>query len=136
MEGMANGGDTANNASTINGAAVPSVGSSMGSFDEDFISAAVVGGDGNSFVKEAMEFLDVDSFMVATSGNMDVNAEHRADSLEKPFEGAAIMNNSKLAEVNLEKNFLDKEPDEIVSGDVVSGGDRDKSVRSHIVFMR
>jgi hypothetical protein len=49
-KGAPNGGDAANDISPIDGAAVPNVSSSVGSLDEDSVSATVVSGHGDSFI--------------------------------------------------------------------------------------
>ena len=78
----ANGRYATNNVGTINGAAVPSVGSGMGSFNKDFVSASVIGSNRYSFVQEAMKFFDANGFMITACCNVEVNVEHGADSFE------------------------------------------------------
>ena len=77
-----NDGDTTNNISAVNRAAVPGVGSSMGSFDEDGVGATIVTGNGDSFVQEAVEVFDTNSFVVAASSDVEIDVQNAADVLE------------------------------------------------------
>jgi hypothetical protein len=83
--------NTANNISAVNMAAVPGVGGSMGSFDEDGVSATIVAGNSNSFIQETVEMFNTNSFVVATSSDVDIDIENRADGFEEAFESAAVV---------------------------------------------
>jgi hypothetical protein len=119
--------NTANNIGAVNRAAVPGVGSSVGSFDEDCVGTTIVAGNSNSFVEEAVEVLDADSLVIATSSNMEIDIEDRADFFEETFEGATVVDDNQTAEADFQKNILDKEAGKIVSSGVVSGSDEYKT---------
>jgi hypothetical protein len=53
-----NGGDAANDIIPIDGAAVPSVSSSVGSLDKDSVSSTVVSGNSDSFIQGTMKVLN------------------------------------------------------------------------------
>ena len=93
-EGAADSWDTADNVGTIDGAAVPGVGGSMGCFDEDSVGTAIVASNSNSFVEEAVEVFDTNGFMIATSGYMEIDAEDGADFFEETFEGTAVIDDN------------------------------------------
>lgn len=99
--------NTANDISAIDRAAVPSIGSSVRGFDKNGIGAAIIGGNGNSFVQKAMEFLDTNSFMVAASSDMDFDIEKRTNFLKEALERAAVVDRNQTAEANFQKDFLD-----------------------------
>jgi hypothetical protein len=63
----------------------------MGSFDEDGVGAAVVSSDANSFVQKSMKMFDTNSFVVATSSDMDFDVEDRTNFVEETFESAAVV---------------------------------------------
>jgi len=94
--------DAADNISTVDGAAVPCIGSGMGGFDENSVSSTVIGSDGDGFIEEAMEVFDTDSFVVAASGNMDIDIQNGADGLEETFEGTAVVDNDETAEADFQ----------------------------------
>jgi hypothetical protein len=127
LERLPDSRDTADNISTINGTAVPSVSSSVRSFDKNRFSAAIVGSDSNSFIEELVEMFNSDSFVVTASSDMKVNGKSSADSLEEAFKSAAVINDNQSAESDLQKDFLDKETSKIMSCNVVSGIDNDKT---------
>ena len=52
---MTNNRDTADNISTINVAAVPSVSCSVRGFDKNRVDAAIIGSNSNSFIEESVE---------------------------------------------------------------------------------
>jgi hypothetical protein len=118
--------DAANNVGAIYGTAVPSIGGGMGSLDEDCVGSSIVGGDGDCFVQETMEVFDADSLVIATSGDMNINVEDRANSLEEAFESTAIVDDDQSAEADFEKDFLDEKTSEVMSSDVVGGVDKYK----------
>ena len=99
--------NTANDIGAIDGAAVPSISSSVRGFDENGIGAAIIGGNGNSFVQKAMEFLDTNSFVVAASSNMDFDIEKRTNFLKEALERAAVVDRNQTAEADFQKDFLD-----------------------------
>ena len=101
-ERTANGRDAANDVGAVNGAAVPSIGSGVGGFDEYGIGATVIGSDSNSFVEESVKAFDANGFVVAASGNMNIDVEDVADSDEEAFEVAAVINNDETAETDLQ----------------------------------
>jgi hypothetical protein len=104
---VANGRNTADNVGTIDGAAVPGISRCMHSFDKDFmVGAAIVSGNGNSFVEKAMRFFHTNGFMVAFSCYMEGNAKERADCFEHAFEWAAVVNNNKTTKEDFEQDFL------------------------------
>jgi hypothetical protein len=119
--------DTADNISTINGAAVPSVSSSVRGFDKNRVSAAIVSSDNNSLIEEWVEVFNSDSFVIAASSDMKVNGKSSVNSLEESFKSAAVINDNQTAESDLQKDFLDKETSEIMSCNVVSSIDNDKT---------
>ena len=127
-ERSSNSGNTADNISTVNGAAVSSVSCSVRGFDKNRVRAAIVGSDhSNSFIKESVEVFNSNSFVIAASSNMKVNGKSSTDSLEESFKSAAVINNHQTAKSNLQKDFLDKETSKIMSCNVVSGIDNDKT---------
>ena len=99
--------DAANNVGAIYGTAVPSIGSGMGSLDEDCVGSSIVGGDGDCFVQETMEVFDADSLVIATSGDMNINVEDRANSLEEAFESTAVVDDNETTETDFQEDFLD-----------------------------
>jgi hypothetical protein len=120
--------DIADNTSTINGTAVPSVSCSVRGFDKHRVSAAIVGSDSNSLIEKLVKVFNSDSFVaVAASSNMKINGKSSADSLGESFKSAAIINDNQTTESDLQKDFLDKETSEIMSCNVVSGIDNDKA---------
>jgi hypothetical protein len=66
-------GNAADDVGPINGAAVPSVGSSVGGFNKDNVGATIVGGNGDSFVEEAVKMFDCNSFVVAASSDVYID---------------------------------------------------------------
>ena len=72
-EGTTNSGDTVNDVGTVDGAAVPGIGSGVSSFDKDCIGATIIGGDCHSFVEEAVEVLHANSFVVSACSNVNVD---------------------------------------------------------------
>ena len=68
-----NSGDAANDASTINGTAVPSVSSSVGGFHKNGIGATIIGSNGDSFIQEGMKMLNANSLVIASSSNMMID---------------------------------------------------------------
>ena len=119
--------DTVDNIGTINGAAIPSVSSSVRGFDKNRVGATIIGSDSNSFIEESVEVFNSDSCVVAASSDMKVNGKSGADSLEESFKSAAVLNNNQTAESDLQEDFLDKETSKIMSCNVVSGIDNDKT---------
>ena len=80
--------DTADNISTIDGAAVPSVSYSVRGFDKNRVGAAIIGSNSNSFIEESVEMFNSNSFVIAESSDMKVNGKSSADSLEESFKSA------------------------------------------------
>jgi hypothetical protein len=119
-------GDAANDVGAINRTAVPGIGGGVSSLDEDCVGASIIGGDGNCVVQESVEVFDANSFVVATSCDMNINVEDGANSLEEAFESAAVIDNDQPAETDFQKDFLDEKTSEIMSSDVVSGIDKYK----------
>ena len=126
-EGPADSRNAANNVSAINGAAVPSVGSSMGGFDENSVGTAIVTSNSDSFVQEAVEVFDTNGFMIATGCDMEIDAEDGADFFEETFEGTAVVDNNEAAEANFQENVLDKQAGKVVRSGVVSSSDKDEA---------
>ena len=94
-ERSSNSGNTANNISTINRAAVPSVSrSSVRSFNKNGSSAMIIGSDSNSFIEELGEVFNSDGFLIAWSSDVEVNGKSSANSLEESFKSAAIIHNN------------------------------------------
>jgi hypothetical protein len=91
------------------------------------VSAAIVGSDSNSFIEESVEVFNSDSFVVAASSNIQVNGKSSADSLKEFFKSAAVINDNQTAESDLQEDFLDKETSKIMSYNIVSGIDNDKT---------
>jgi hypothetical protein len=58
---------------------------------------------------------------------MERDAKKRTDGLEDSFESTAIIVNYQTAIANFEKNFLHEKPSKIMSSDVRSGVDDDKT---------
>jgi hypothetical protein len=102
-----NGRDAANDVSPIDGATVPSVSSSVGSLDEDSVSATVVSGNSDSFIQETMKVFDTDGFVIATSSDVDAYIQNRTDRLEQAFEGTAVVDDNETTETNFQEDFLD-----------------------------
>ena len=98
----------------------------MRSFDEDSVGATIITGNGNSFVEEAVEVFNANGFVVATSGDVEIDAENGADFFKEAFESTAIINHNNAAKTNLEKDVLDKEASKIVGGYIGSGRNQDK----------
>jgi hypothetical protein len=103
-----NGGDAVNDISPIDGAAVPSVSSSVGSLDEDSVSATVVSGNSDSFIPETMKVLNTDGFVVATGSNMDAYIQNQTDGLEQTLEVTAVVDDNETTETDFQEDFLDK----------------------------
>jgi hypothetical protein len=101
--------NTADDVGAIDGTAVPSVGSSVGGFDEDDVGASIVGSDSDSFIKKTVEVFDGNGFVVASSSDVDIDMENIADGLEQTLEGTAIVDDDKTAEADLQKDFLDEQ---------------------------
>jgi hypothetical protein len=78
----------------------------MGSLDEDSVGSTIVGGDGDSFVEKTMEVFDTDSFMIATSSNVNIDIEDGADFVKETFESTAVVDRNQTAEANFQKDFL------------------------------
>jgi hypothetical protein len=116
--------NTPNNISAVDRAAVPGVSSGMSGFDEDGVGAAIIGGDGNGFVKEPMKVFDADGFVVAASSDMEIDSKDGADFFEKAFEGAAVVDDDQTAETDLEKDILDKQASKIVRRDIIGSSDK------------
>ena len=109
-EGSSNSGNTANNISTINGAAVPSVSSGVLSFNKNGISAAIIGSkNSNSLIEESVEVFDSDSFVIAASSDLEVNGKSGTNSLKESFKSASVVNDNYTTESDLQKDFLDKQ---------------------------
>jgi hypothetical protein len=98
----ANGRDAADDVGAVNGAAVPSIGSSVGSFNENGIGATVVGSDSNSFVEESVEALYANGFVITASGHVNIDTQDVADGGEKAFEIAAVIDDDQTAETDLQ----------------------------------
>ena len=94
MERSANGRDSADNNNTTNGAVVPSVSSSVRSFNKNGSSAVIIGSDSNSFIEELGEVFNSDGFLIAWSSDVEVNGKSSANSLEESFKSAAIIHNN------------------------------------------
>ena len=86
----------------------------MSSFDEDSVSATIIGSDGNGFIEEAVEMFHANSFVVAAISDMEVDIQSRTDLLEQALESAAIINSDQTAETDFQKNILDKKAGKIV----------------------
>jgi hypothetical protein len=81
--------DTADNISTINGAAVPSIQAAVcPALTKPRVSATIVGSNSNSLIEESVEVFNSDSFVIAESSDMKVNGKSSADSLEESFKSA------------------------------------------------
>jgi hypothetical protein len=80
--GAADGGNTADNVTTINGAAIPGIGSSVGGFKKDGIGATIISCNGDGLIQEAVELVSTSSFVVAFGGNVNGNAKKGADGFE------------------------------------------------------
>ena len=126
-KGAADSRNTANDIGTVDRAAVPSVGSSMGGFDKNSVGTTVVGCDCNSFVQKSVKVFNTDGFVIAAGGDMDIDIEDVADFLEETFEGAAVVDDDQAAEADFQKNILDEEASEIVGADIVGGSDEDEA---------
>jgi hypothetical protein len=74
-----------------------------------------------------VEVFDSNSFVVAASGDMEIDAENGADFFKKAFESTAVVNNNETAEADFEEDVLDEETGEVVRSGVVSGSDENKS---------
>ena len=98
----ADGRDAANDVGAINRAAVPGICSGVGGFNKYGIGATVIGSDSDSFVEESVKAFNANGFVVAASGNMNIDVEDVADSDEEAFEVAAVINNDETAETDLQ----------------------------------
>ena len=90
-ERLSNSRNTANNISTVNGAAVPSV---ISSFNKNRISATIIGGNSNSFIEESVEVFNSDSFVIAVSSDVEVNGKNSTNNLEESFKSAAVVDDN------------------------------------------
>jgi hypothetical protein len=63
----------------------------VGGFDENSVGTTIVASNGDSFIQESMEVFNANGFVVATSGNMEIDVQQRADGFEEAFEGAAVV---------------------------------------------
>ena len=70
--------------------------------------------------------MDSDGFVIASSSDVDANAQNGADFFEEAFESAAVTDN----------NFLDMEAGKIVSTDIGGSNHKDKPARSRMALMR
>jgi hypothetical protein len=104
----ANSRDTANDIGAINGAAVPSISSSVSGFNENSVGATVVSSNGDSFVQKSMKVFDANGLVIATGGSMDINIQNIANGTKKAFESAAIVDNNQTTEANFKEDLLDK----------------------------
>ena len=80
----------------------------MGGFNKNLIGTAVIGGNGDSFVEEAVEFFYSDSFVVTAGGNMNVDVQDGADGVEEAFESATVVHNNESTETDFQQNVLDE----------------------------
>ena len=93
-ERSSNIGNTANNISTVIGAAVPSASSGVRSFSKNGIGAAIIDSNSNSFIEESVEVFNSDSFVIAVSSDVEVNGKSSANSLEESFNSAAVVDDN------------------------------------------
>jgi hypothetical protein len=104
-----NSRNTADDVGAIDGTAVPSAGSSVGGVDKDDVGASIIGSDSESFIKKTVKVFDRNGFVVAPGSDVDVDMENIADGLEQTLQGAAIVDDDKTAEANLQKDLLDEQ---------------------------
>jgi hypothetical protein len=72
----------------------------MGGFNKDSVGATIIGSDSNGFIQEPVKVFDANSFVVAASGNMNIDIQNGANGLKEAFECAAVVNDEKTAETN------------------------------------
>ena len=86
-EGSADGGNTSDDVSTINSRGVPSVCGDMDSFNSDLcVTASLVGGDGDSLIKEPEKAFDGDRLVVVAEAGFAWEIKSRAHCSEMAFE--------------------------------------------------
>jgi hypothetical protein len=105
-KGAADGRNAANDVSAINGAAIPSIRSSVGSFNKNGVGTTVVCCNHDCFIEESMKFFNTNSFVVAFCGDVNRDAKERADGFERAFKGASVVDNDEATEADFKKNFL------------------------------
>jgi hypothetical protein len=126
-KGATDGRDAADNVSPVDGTAVPCIGSSMGGFDKNGVSTAVVRCNRDSFVKEAMEFFDTNCFVIALGGNVERDTKERTNGFKGAFESTAIVDDDEAAKANFEEDFLHEQPSKIRGGDIGGSGNKNKT---------
>jgi hypothetical protein len=119
LEFATHGGNTTDDVSAINGAAIPCVGGDHGGFDPDKMGAAVGTGDGDGFVKVAEEPFDADSFVVATRGGVETNAKEFTSGGEYATKGTTSVDDNKTTHTNFQQDFLEQKASKFMSMDVM-----------------
>jgi hypothetical protein len=107
-KGAANSRNAANDVSTIDGAAIPGIRSSVGSFNKNCVCTTIVCCNHDCLIEEPMKFLNTNSFVDAFRSNVNRDAKERADGFERAFKGAAVIDNDEATETGFKKNFLHK----------------------------
>jgi hypothetical protein len=107
-EGSANGGNAANDVSTVNRAAVPGISSCVSSFHKHSVSATVIGGNSDGFIQKPVKVFNADGFVIPFSGTMKGNVEEETHFLEETLKSAAVVHNDNTAKSDFEEYILDK----------------------------
>jgi len=110
-EDTADGGNGTWDVSAIDGAGVPSVGSSLGNTVEHELGGDTAVGrfDGNGFVEDSEPSLNMEGFVVAAGDAMEGDAEDVAHGNEVTFEFAVVVDDDKAAQTGLEKHMAHEE---------------------------
>ena len=88
VKGSANGRNTVDNVSAINGRGIPGINGTVGCFGGDFsVAGLLVNGNFQGFVEEAEQPLDRDGLVVAAKGGVVGKVEGGAHGFEVFFEG-------------------------------------------------
>jgi hypothetical protein len=74
-ERSADSRNTADNIGPIDRAAIPSVCSGMSSFHEHCVGSTIISSNGTSLVEIPVKFLNANSFVVTTRGNMYIDVQ-------------------------------------------------------------
>jgi hypothetical protein len=98
----------------------------VGGLYKDNVGAAIVGCNSDGFVKEAVEMLDGNSFVIASSSDVDVDMQNLADGLKEALKSTAIVDDDETTKADFQKDLLDEQTSKIVGSDVAGGGNKNE----------
>ena len=127
-EWAANGGDTTDNVSSVDGGRVPCICSNVDSFNSDLgVTAALVGCDSDGFVKETKKAFNGDRLMIVAEARLAWEIEGGAHSSEMTLKRGASVRSDEEAEPDAEENVLHEEGGEGGGIECVKFGDDGKT---------